>query len=190
MPKQLNNVQRIQQYLKKIYRLLNEQIFDSQLDDVQVVLSNNSRVYGYYTTNNSTWTGKRSNGDELSYHEIGISSQYLATRDITEVVATLAHECVHHLLTLQNIKHCSRGGQYHSKKFAACAIEHGLVVEYDQRIGYAITSCGDRLLQFCIDNDLQDIIHLNIPVVYDNTEKPCLSLDKNICDESVVLFTR
>lgn len=33
-------------------------------------------------------------------------------------------------------------------------------------------------------------IHLNIPVVYDNTEKPCLSLDKNICDESVVLFTR
>ena len=58
MAKQLNNVQRAQQYLKKIFRLLNEQVFDGELEDVQVVLSNSSKCYGYYTLNGATWTGQ------------------------------------------------------------------------------------------------------------------------------------
>lgn len=156
MSKQLNNVQRVQQYLKKIYRLLNEQIFDNELEDVQIVLSNKSRCYGYYTLNGSTWTG-RADGQEFNQHEIGISSQYLASRDITDVVATLCHECCHHFCFLKNIKDVSRG-QYHNSRFRRVAEEHGLVVAYDPRIGHSLTSCGERLLQFCVDNDLREIM--------------------------------
>ena len=98
MAKQLNNVQRVQQYLKKIFRLLNEQIFDNELEDVQVVLSNNSRVYGYYTLNNSTWVGQDGN-EEFNQHEIGISAQYLANRDI----GTSKHEAKQNHITSNKI---------------------------------------------------------------------------------------
>ena len=155
MAKQLNNVQRAQQYLKKIFRLLNEQIFDNELEDVQVVLSNNARVYGYYTLNGATWTGQ-ANGELFAQHEIGISSQYLASREIFEVVTTLCHECCHHLAYLKGIQDVSRNGYWHNKKFRRCAEEHGLIVEYDPRVGFGVTSCSERLLQFCIDNDLQE----------------------------------
>lgn len=156
MTKQLNNVQRVQQYLKKIFRLLNEQVFDNSLEDVQIVLSSKSKCYGYYTLNGATWVG-HADGKEFNQHEIGISAQYLATRDITDIVATLCHECCHHYCFLNNIKDVSRG-QYHNSRFRRVAEAHGLVVAYDPRIGHSITSCGERLLQFCVDNDLQEIM--------------------------------
>ena len=156
MTKQLNNVQRVQQYLKKIFRLLNEQIFDNELEDVQIVLSNKAKCYGYYTLNGATWVG-HADGQEFNQHEIGISAQYLATRDITDVVATLCHECCHHYCFLNGIKDVSRG-QYHNSRFRRVAEAHGLSVAYDSRIGHSITSCGERLLQFCIDNDLREIM--------------------------------
>ena len=155
MAKQLNNVQRAQQYLKKIFRLLNEQIFDGELEDVQVVLSNNSRVYGYYTLNSATWTGQ-ANGEQFAQHEIGISSQYLASREIFEVVATLTHECCHHLAHLKKVRDVSRNGYWHNKRFKQIAEQHGLIVEQHPKVGYGVTSCSERLLQFCIDNDLQE----------------------------------
>ena len=155
MAKQLNNVQRAQQYHKKIFRLLNEQIFDGELEDVQVVLSNNSRVYGYYTLNSATWTGQ-ANGEQFAQHEIGISSQYLASREIFEVVATLTHECCHHLAHLKKVRDVSRNGYWHNKRFKQIAEQHGLIVEQHPKVGYGVTSCSERLLQFCIDNDLQE----------------------------------
>ena len=155
MAKQLNNVQRAQQYLKKIFRLLNEQIFDNELEDVQVVLSNNSRVYGYYTLNNATWTGQ-ANGEQFAQHEIGISSQYLASRSVCEVVATLTHECCHHYAFLKGIRDVSRNGYWHNKRFKEIAEQHGLIVERHEKVGFGVTSCSERLLQCCIDNDLQE----------------------------------
>lgn len=158
MAKQLNNVQRVQQYLKKIFRLLNEQIFDNELEDVQIVLSNSSRCYGYYTLNKSTWIGN-SCGQEFHHHEIGVSAQFLSSegRDITSLVATLAHECCHALGEQQGIRTCSRNNVYHNRRFRDIAEKHGLIVEHSPQHGYSHTSCGERLLQFCIDNDLQDI---------------------------------
>ena len=158
MAKQLNNVQRVQQYLKKIFRLLNEQIFDSELEDVQIVLSNSSRCYGYYTLNKSTWIGQ-ADGEEFHQHEIGISAQYLSSmgRDIISLVGTLAHECCHALGEQRGIRTCSRNNVYHNRRFRDIAEAHGLIVEHSEKYGYSHTSCGDRLLQFCIDNDLQDI---------------------------------
>ena len=158
MAKQLNNVQRVQQYLKKIFRLLNEQIFDNELEDVQIVLSNSSRCYGYYTLNKSTWIGN-SCGQEFHHHEIGISAQYLSSegRDITTLVGVLVHECVHALGEQRGIRTCSRNNVYHNRRVRDLAEEHGLIVEHSEKYGYSHTSCGDRLLQFCIDNDLQDI---------------------------------
>lgn len=155
MAKQLNNVQRVQQYLKKIFRLLNEQIFDGELEDVQVVLSNSSRCYGYYTLNGATWVGQAS-GEVFNQHEIGISAQFLATRDVCEVVQTLCHECCHHLAFLKGIQDVSRSGYWHNKRFKEIAEQHGLIVEQHPKVGYGVTSCGERLLQFCIDNDLQE----------------------------------
>ena len=154
MAKQLNNVQRAQQYLKKIFRLLNEQIFDGELDDVQVVLSNSSRCYGYYTLNSATWTGQ-ANGEQFAQHEVGISSQWIS-RPITDVVSTICHECCHHYSYLKGIQDVSRSGYWHNKRFKEVAEQHGLIVEKHPKVGYGVTSCGERLLQFCIDNDLQE----------------------------------
>ena len=160
MAKQLNNVQRVQQYLKKIFRLLNEQIFDNELEDVQIVLSNSSRCYGYYTLNKSTWIGN-SCGQEFHHHEIGISAQYLSSmgtegRDITSLVSTMVHECCHHYAYLKGIQDVSRSGYWHNKRFKQIAEQHGLIVEKHPKVGYGVTSCSERLLQFCIDNDLQE----------------------------------
>ena len=55
-----------------------------------------------------------------------------------------------------DIKDCSRGNTYHSKKFKNEAEKHGLVIEYDSRIGWSLTSASEELVNWIIDNGFED----------------------------------
>ena len=50
------------------------------------------------------------------------------------------------------------GNTYHNHRFRDCAEAHGLIVEHHPQYGWTITHPSDRLLQFCLDNDLGDIL--------------------------------
>ncbi len=152
--KTLNNVGRITVFLRKCYRLMNEQLFDGELPDVQITLVNSARVYGHITLDGGVWQ----TSDGVGMHEIAISNNYLSTcdRKIEDVMSTLCHECCHLLAMQRGIKDTSRGYTYHNRKFQKLALEHGLLVEHSDKYGWSHTSPGDRLLQFCLDNDLVD----------------------------------
>ncbi len=70
--KQLTNVTRVVGLLNKCYRKINEQLFDSELPPVQVVLINSSRVYGQISINN-VWQTVNGEGQR----EICISKLYI-----------------------------------------------------------------------------------------------------------------
>ena len=80
------------------------------------------------------------------------------SRDIECVVATLLHEMVHYYNYVNGIQDCSRGNTYHNKRFKAAAEQRGLCVEHSDKYGWSHTSPSDELLQFCLDNDLGDIL--------------------------------
>jgi hypothetical protein len=90
-------------------------------------------------------------------HEINIGAGTLA-RPIEEVCATLLHEMVHYHNYICGIQDCSRGNTYHNKRCKAAAEARGLIVDHSDKYGWSHTSPGDSLLQFCLDNDLSDIL--------------------------------
>lgn len=55
------------------------------------------------------------------------------------------------------IQDCSRGGTYHNKKFKEKAESVGLIIDYDSRIGWSLTSPSEELIEYIISKDWQDI---------------------------------
>ena len=90
-------------------------------------------------------------------HEINLGAGTIS-RSIEFVVATLLHEMVHYYNYINGVQDCSRGNTYHNKRFKAAAEARGLIVEHSDKYGWSHTSPGDSLLQFCLDNDLSDIL--------------------------------
>lgn len=97
-------------YLEKIFRALNAKYFNGELEEPIITIQSTPRAYGHVTVAKAWQRG------DTTRHELNIGAGTLA-RPIENVVATTLHECVH-LWNLQNgIQDCSRGGQYHNKKF-------------------------------------------------------------------------
>ena len=92
-------------YLEKIFRTVNTKYFGGQLEEPIITIQSTPKAYGHVTVAKSWQRG------ESTRHELNIGAGTL-NRDITCVVSSLVHECVH-LWNLQNgIQDCSRGGQY------------------------------------------------------------------------------
>lgn len=101
-------------YLEKIFRAVNTKYFGGQLEEPIITIQSTPKAYGHVTAAKAWQRG------ETTRHELNIGAGTL-DRPIENVVATLLHECVH-LWNLQNgIQDCSRGGQYHNKRFKAMA---------------------------------------------------------------------
>ena len=152
--KQTTNMQRSIQYLTKIFKLLNDEYFDGELEQPIITVQSTPKAYGHFTPWQS-WDIKESNGNTKKTVEINIGAGTL-DRDITEVVATMVHELVHYFNWSIGVQDCSRGGTYHSKKFKNEAEKHGLVIEYDSRIGWSLTSATEELVDWIIENDFED----------------------------------
>lgn len=150
--KELTSYNRIAGYLNKIFDLLNAAYFESALSRPTITIQSTPKAYGHFSLREDTWISK--NG---STHEINIGAGTLA-RPIENVVATLVHEMVHYYNFVNGVQDCSRGGTYHNRRFKEAAEARGLIIEHDERYGWTITTPGDDLLQFCLDNDLGDIL--------------------------------
>ena len=150
--KQLTSYNRAAGYLNKIFDLLNEEFFESTLSRPTITIQSTPKAYGHFSLREDTWISKLG-----GTHEINIGAGTLA-RPIEEVCATLLHEMVHYHNYICGIQDCSRGNTYHNKRFKAAAEARGLIVDHSDKYGWSHTSPGDSLLQFCLDNDLSDIL--------------------------------
>ena len=153
--KQTTNMSRVIGQLQTIGRKLNSDWFNNELDMERVVwtVQSTPKAYGHFTPYLSYRV--HSKDGEKGAVEINIGAGTL-DRDITEVVATMVHELVHYFNWSIGVQDCSRGGTYHSKKFKNEAEKHGLVIEYDSRIGWSLTSATEELVDWIIENDFED----------------------------------
>ena len=150
--KQLTSYNRVAGYLNKIFDLLNEEYFENTLSRPTITIQSTPKAYGHFSLREDTWVSKLG-----STHEINLGAGTLG-RNIENIVATLLHEMVHYYNYVNGVQDCSRGGTYHNKKFKAAAEARGLIVDHHDKYGWTITSPSDSLLQFCLDNDLSDIL--------------------------------
>lgn len=150
--KELTTYNRCAGYLNKIFDLLNAEYFDGQLIRPTITIQSTPKAYGHFTLNAETWVSK--NG---STHEINMGAGTLS-RPIEETVATLLHEMVHYFCYVNGVQDTSNRGVYHNKRFKKVAESVGLIVEHHPTYGWTITSPSDDLIQFCLDNDLTEIL--------------------------------
>lgn len=150
--KELTSYNRVTQYLNKVFKLINSEYFDNELEMPTITIQSTVGAYGHVTTSKvwKTESGKAS-------YELNIGADYL-NRPIENIVATLIHEGCH-LYAMQNgIKDTSNRGVYHNKRFKALAEERGLIIEKHSRYGWTITTPSEATINFCIDNDLQEVL--------------------------------
>ena len=150
--KELTSYNRVTQYLNKVFKLINTEYFDNELEMPTITIQSTVGAYGHVTTSKvwKTESGKAS-------YELNIGADYL-NRPIENIVATLIHEGCH-LYAMQNgIKDTSNKGVYHNKRFKALAEERGLIIERHDKYGWTITTPSEATINFCIDNDLQEVL--------------------------------
>lgn len=150
--KELTSYNRVTQYLNKVFKLINSEYFDNELEMPTITIQSTVGAYGHVTTSKvwKTESGKAS-------YELNIGADYL-DRPIENIVATLIHEGCH-LYAMQNgIKDTSNRGVYHNKRFKALAEDRGLIIEKHSRYGWTITTPSEATINFCIDNDLQELL--------------------------------
>lgn len=150
--KELTSYNRVTQYLNKVFKLINSEYFDNELEMPTITIQSTVGAYGHVTTSKvwKTESGKAS-------YELNIGADYL-DRPIENIVATLIHEGCH-LYAMQNgIKDTSNRGVYHNKRFKALAEDRGLIIEKHSRYGWTITTPSEATINFCINNDLQEVL--------------------------------
>ncbi len=149
--KELTKYSRLAGYLEKLYDKLNSDFFDGELDRPVITIQSSTRSYGHYTLYDA-WSVK---GE--GYKEINIAAGTL-NRPIEYTVCTMLHEMCHQYNNeIANVQDCSRGGTYHNKYFKQAAEAHGLTVTRSEKYGWSITSPSDALLEWILDNNVQEI---------------------------------
>lgn len=137
-------------YLEKIYRQLNADFFNNELEEPVITVMSTKGAYGHVTCG-KVWT----TGDTHRYElNIGAGTLY---RPIENTIATLLHEMVHIYHLQNNIQDCSRGNTYHNKKFKEKAESVGLIISYDKRIGWSITEPSDDLILYICERGWQEL---------------------------------
>ena len=149
--KQLTNYQRVSNYLVKIFKAINEEYFNNELEVPTITIQSTVGAYGHVSVQ-KVW-----HSNEVATHELNLSADYL-NRPIENTVATLIHEASH-LYALQNgIKDTSNRGVYHNKNFKKIAEEMGhLQIEKHDKYGWTVTYPTEDTLDFIIGHGFEDI---------------------------------
>lgn len=148
--KQLTNYQRVSQYLVKLFKAINEEYFNSELEIPTITIQSTVGTYGHVSVN-KVW-----HNNETETHELNLSADYL-NRPIENVVATLIHEACHLYAITNDIKDTSNNGVYHNKKFKQIAEDRGLEINRHEKYGWTITEPTEKTIDFCINNGFEDI---------------------------------
>ena len=143
-------ISEITEFLESAFDILNDRYFGGELPKVVITVQSSPRTYGHYTKYNA-WSDS-----EKGFREINLSAENL-DRSVFLTISTLTHEMVHHYCDLKGIKDCSRNGTYHNKRFKEQAEQRGLIIEYDSKIGYSITSPSEELIDFVNEMGWGDI---------------------------------
>ena len=136
--KQLTNYQRVTGYLVKVFKAINTEYFDGQLETPEITVQSTVGAYGHITTT-KVWVD---NKNEVARYELNVGADYLA-RPIENVVATLIHEATHLYCMMNGIKDTSSKGK--------------LSISKHERYGWTITEPTEDTIQFCIDYGFEDI---------------------------------
>ena len=150
--KQLTTYNRAAGYLNKLFDLLNQHFFESELSKPTITIQSMPKAYGHFSLRDDAWVSTLG-----ATHEINIGAGTLA-RPIEAICATLLHEMCHYYAHVHSIQDTSRGYTYHNKRFKQIAESHGLIVEHDPKYGWTITHPSEELLDFILVNDLTDIL--------------------------------
>ena len=151
MSKEIVKSSRLLGQLEKLYRMINADLFNGELQPVTITVQSTPRAYGHVVLGDA-WSVKGEGSKELN---IGAGT---LDRPIEEVVATVVHECCHLLNFQNNIGDCSNHGIYHNKFFKATAEAHGLIVTRSEKYGWSHTRPGGDLIMWCLENDIPDIL--------------------------------
>lgn len=140
------------QKLEMLFDIFNKKFFDDFLEKPIIAfipnIGNRNYAYGWCTIK-KIWKDK-DNGE--TYYEIAICPEFM-DRDIKEISSTLLHEMTHLYNLQRGIQDCSRGNQYHNKKFKIEAEKRGLEISYDKKIGWSLTKLSKSTAIF-IDNEI------------------------------------
>ena len=153
--KQLTSYVRAVGYLNKLFDLLNERFFGSDLTRPTITIQSTPRAYGHFTLRGDTW--KSIMGDSF---EINIGAGTLS-RPIELTATTLYHEMIHLFCATHGLKDTSNNYVYHNSTFKREAESHGgAIVEKDPsgRYGWTITKPSEEMLDFILENSLTDIL--------------------------------
>lgn len=149
--KELTRTSRTAGALEKIFRAVNQDLFNGEVEEPVITIQSTPTAYGHCSVM-KTWTVK-----EDRRHELNISADYL-TRPIENTVATMIHEMTHLLNLQRGVKDTSRGYSYHNKRFKEEAEKHLIKIDYDQRIGWSVTSPTEKLIDYIINKGFEDIL--------------------------------
>lgn len=140
-------------FLEDAFDVLNEKYFESALSKCAITIQSSPIAHGHFTPWEA-WTDA-----ERSYNEINLGAESLQ-RPVTAIIATLIHEMVHYYCYNNDIKDTSRGGTYHNKRFKEEAEKRGLIIEYEDRIGYSKTTPAEELKKFVCEMQWEEKIKL------------------------------
>lgn len=157
-------------FLESAYSKLNEIYFENTLPKAIITIQSSTRAYGHFTIVEA-WADKK----KRMYHEINIGAEHL-NRPVAETIGTLIHEMVHFYCKENGIQDTSRGMTYHNKRFKAEAEKRGLIIQYNEKIGFSITSPSPELKSLCAKQHWNGKLTINrLGEIGDNepaTERP------------------
>lgn len=149
--KELVKTSRVTGYIEKMYRQLNIDFFEGKLVEPIITVMDTKGAYGHVTCS-KIWKVKG-----IDRYELNIAAGTLA-RPIESVVSTLLHEMVHIYCLMNDIHDTSRGTTYHNKRFKEHAEKVGLIINYDKRIGWSITTPSEPLIDYIITQGWSEIL--------------------------------
>jgi len=149
--KELTEYSHVCGYLEKIYRQLNTDKFNGELEEPVITVQSTPRAYGHVSCN-KIWTTR----DSQKY-ELNIGADTIG-RPIEETVSTMLHEMVHIYNMAHGIQDCSRNNTYHNKNFKSKAEEVGLIIDHDSRTGWSVTSPGAKLNLYIAEKGWKTIL--------------------------------
>lgn len=131
-------------FLESAFSILSKHYFESTLSTPIITIQSTPKTYGHFSVS-KVWTDRQR---ETTAHEINIGAEAL-DRPIADTIATLLHEMVHYYCHVNDIQDTSRGGTYHNKTFKTEAEKRGLLIDYNEKIGWSITAPSPELKSFC-----------------------------------------
>lgn len=161
------------------FNAINDHFYNSELEKPVIAFKEGKRkqAYGWIETHKQWVQGKNER------YEINLSVDFLGERSVEDTISTLMHEMVHLYNILNGIKDTSRGGVYHNKKFKEAAEAHGLIIDFNEHIGWSITHLQDETKQWIAENiNIKDIkIYKRVAEKVPGASKPKQSMKKLVC---------